>query len=147
MVRLFLLSFSSFFFFFCCFVFVKGDGNCLIEFSIKCMFNYNGWNTWCEVMTIIQGKNLEFSMRLNWEIKIYMENKIKLYGGWMITDILILLVQNRLMSDWETKFLVNEISVPVNRELKNQWFSNKMNAWFRLKMTLVCPQNCTIDIW
>jgi hypothetical protein len=51
------------------------------------MFNYNGWNTWCEVMTIIQGKNLEFSMRLNWEIKIYMENKIKLYGGWMITDI------------------------------------------------------------
>jgi len=38
----------------------------------------------------------------------------------MITDILILLVQNRLMSDWETKFLVNEISVPVNRELKNQ---------------------------
>jgi hypothetical protein len=49
-----------------------------------------------------------------------MENKINLYGGLMKNDILILLVQKRSMSDWKTKFLVNEINVPVNRELKKQ---------------------------
>jgi hypothetical protein len=59
------------------------------------MFNYDGWNIWCEVVTIIHGKNLEFSMRLNWEFKIYKENKIDLYGGWMTNDILIMLVPKR----------------------------------------------------
>jgi len=44
--------------------------------------------------TFKHGENLEFSIRLNWEFKIYMENEIDFYGDqWQMT--LILIVQER----------------------------------------------------
>jgi hypothetical protein len=41
---------------------------------------------------MIHDKNVEVSIRIKWEIKIYMKNEIDPYGRWTINNLLIILV-------------------------------------------------------
>jgi hypothetical protein len=46
-------------------------------------------------INIINDKNVEVLIWIKWEIQIYMENEIDPYGRWMISDLLIILTQER----------------------------------------------------
>jgi hypothetical protein len=41
---------------------------------------------------MIHDKNVEVSIRIKWEIEIYVENEIDPYDRWMISNLLIILV-------------------------------------------------------
>jgi len=47
-------------------------------------------------INIIYDENVEVSIQIKWEIEMYVENEIDPYGRWTISDLLIILVQERL---------------------------------------------------
>jgi hypothetical protein len=49
-----------------------------------------------EEINIIYDENVEVSIQIKWEIEIYVENEFDPYGRWTISDLLIILVQERL---------------------------------------------------